>query len=474
LTEQYGESGERTAFDRWKVAVGFPPEFPLLKELRFDLGEVSSPAYYEPEDLRERRDKLLDQLLNGSLRVVAPPGHGTTTLARWVVRQVETDCLRMRTIPVLVSLDDLADHDAAQEATNRVTSRGALALVRRPARQIPGFSRSSVYVVIEKDTSKAVRRRRVNDALKVADEITQAAFAEVRARRVMDEMIHAAAARSLVEYRWERVIGNYRYAELVGAERTDESALRSRAADLQPLLRPGTGDVDWKYIAERGAPMLADRAALAQFLAGNRLVLSVSLDLSPTAYGRLAVRELGDPATSRDLETPWFRDFVSERFLTQLKDRNDRSGGLTSSWMSQGADVLTIVPYLTHAIHDHFASTYQQAEDPLDIRAFDPLDVFAVVAAQYPPTATDRYRPELVSAVMAAGVIEYSAQSPNFALTSMLSELDDTLSEWDSFTYHAQWPQYRNLPDQVERLRATMDELEGRVKTLETDSQAGA
>lgn len=427
-------------------------------------GDREDSRLYSPEGLVLKRNLLLDRLQGGPLRVVVPVGHGATTLARWVVKRVEQDCLRMRMIPVLVSLDDLLDNDHALAKLEEIheSSSGVVLL---PPPVVPDYTQSSPYIQLAKDMRPLARRKRIKEAMVHVDEITRAALDHVLPQAVLDDAIHAAVVRSLVTHPWERVIGDYRYGTLIGAAETDGASLRKRRGELQPIADPAAGSIDWGALSVM-SKILGDRGELAQVLSKNRIQVVVNLDLSCTHYGRLTVRE-AERGASHDIETNWFKAFAVERFLTHLKDQDDQTGDLMSTWKAAGDSVVSVTEFLSAGTNAAFQALYATAHGTMETTAFDPLDVFAVVAAHYPQKRTNSDRPELVSAVMSTGVIEGVARSPLLALTSMVHELEDVLTSWDSFTYHAQWPEFRDLPEQVQALEEKVVGMSQRIETVE-------
>lgn len=459
-------TGKHLAFERWKTAVGFPPEFPRLGTIAFD-GETDDSRLYSPKELDAQRRDVIERLPRGDLRVVVPVGHGATTTARWVVRQVERDCLRMRVIPVLVSLDDLLDEGEAWKVLHKMVEEESAPLVPPPP-PAEGMTSSAVHIELPNGLKKTVRRGRVKEAMAFANRLSEAALDRVDPQVELDDAIHAAVVRSLVNNHWERVIGNYRYASLIGADESDDESRRQRTAELLPVVSPLAGTpVDWETVREM-SPQLADPAALADVLAGDGIQVSVNLDLSPTRYGRLTVRTADQPELSYDVETDWFLKFLVERFLTHLKNQDDVGIGLFASWNGKERNVVSVTHYLSKGAEESFQRFYSSADTVVNTTTFDPLDVFAIVAAHYSLDRTNRDRPELVSAVINTGVIERAAQSDRFALTSMVHQLDDILKSWGSFTYHAQWPQFRNLPDRMQKLEEDLKLVTGRVETLES------
>ena len=445
-----------------------PAEFPRLGVLNFG-GDGEDSRLYSTKEISEHRTELLESLSRGRLRVVVPVGHGATTLARWVVQRVQRDCLRMKTIPVLISLDDLIDSAAALEQMAKVTG-AADSVLKAPPPTTDGYMPSAPYVTLLADQGRVARKRVITDAAAQLDTVTRAALDHVDPRAVFDHAVHAAVVRTLVAGQWERVVGEYRYASLLGASDTDQASLRRRGALLLPVADRGAqpgGELDLEWLSDM-SPTLADRGALADFLLKNRLDVVVNLDLSCTHFGRLSVRDV-DTESSYDEETPWFRSFAMERFLTHIKDQDDLDSDLTSGWRLGADGVINVAEYVSAGINREFESMYQTSTTPIRATAFDPLDVFAVVAAHYPQDRTNQNRPELVSAVMSAGVIEGVARGSRMALTSMTARLEDELSQWESFTYHAQWPAFRNLPERVSTLEKQVEDLGTRLGGVQND-----
>lgn len=453
-------------FDRWKNAVGLPPYFPRLKVLRFD-GDLTEYPYL-PEELQTKRSELLQRLQGPALRVTVPLGHGATTLARWVTYRVGTDCLQMRMVPVLISLDDLVDHraalavltDIASKEDSPFTAPGPLDLERTD---------SPLHISLPagpKPLKGTARKRAMAPALDLANQVTEAALGGIDVDAVLDEATHAAVAWSLVEARWERVVGDYRYAALIGAEQTDPAAIATRVAELSLVLGPHTSGrpIDWEAVASF-SPTLADADLLAEFMAENELKVCVNLDLSCTRYGRLTVRDLASPSSSADVETPRFKDIAVETFLSRIKDMSDSGETLLARWNRDGAKVVKVVPYLSPGLANHFQSLLRSSITEVDTAEFDELDVFAVLAAHYPLESTDQRRPELVSSVFTAGLMEEFVQR-KLALTSMARHLEDYLQDEKTFTYHIASRALRELPSTVDRLRGRMDNLTMRVRSL--------
>lgn len=451
-------------FERWKEAAGFPPEFPRLFTLDFAPG-VDDARLYSPRELRAKRLELVQRLHRGELQVLVPIGHGATTIARWAVSHVERECLTMRLIPVLISLDDLVDEAAAWRAIEDLTGEGSK--LRPPPEPTPGLAGSCVYVVHpSSSTMKNPARRKVErEADEAAGEISRAALDGIDSATVLDEGVHAAVARSLVTNRWERVIGEYRYASLLGADQSDAATLQSRRDQLLPLVRPmGRAPINWNTVGEL-SPQLADRAALVDVLRKNGIRVAVNLDLSCTRFGRFAVRDEKTIQQSRDLETQWFRAFVVERFLVHFKSQHDAEAGFFGGLAGEG--VVSVTQYFSQGTADYFDTLYNTSTTRLETIRFDPLDVFTIVASHYPIDRTDQTKPELVSSVMVPGVIERVATASGLALTSMVHLLDDRLTGMDRVTYHLQLPEFDGLPDRVDKLAVEVEKLTGRVEKVE-------
>lgn len=479
-------SAPTVQFSRWKKAVGLPEVFPRLGVLSFAPG-VEDARLYSPAELDDKRTELVERLQGPALRVVVPLGHGATTLARWVVNQVEAECLQMRMIPLLVSLDDLVNHKAALETLTAIAKTEG-SQFKEPSPYERTLTDSPLHITLpdlasvsgegddggrrEPLTGRA-RKELVKRALAVADRVTQAALGHIEADGVLDRAVHAAVARSLVTARWDRVIGDYRYAAILDAPDSAAATITQRRRHLSELLFPmNDAPIEWDVVRAE-SPNLADKDRLAEFLRDNELRISVHLDLSCTRYGRLTVRDAGDPQGSYDQETPWFEQFVVQTFLARVKAMAEEGAGL-AAWDRGDGRVVRVVEYLSQNISSRFDKAFPSERSKVDTTAFDALDVFAVLAAQYPLEATDQRRPELVSAVITGGLIEEFVQD-RMALTSMVRELEDFLNSEDNFTYHVQGRRYQRLPLEVDDLQTKVRVIEEvvadhalRISSLET------
>ena len=134
----------------WLEAVGIGAEFPTLSALRRPYPDHDELGNERPNADSKRwflnRPHLLQvrqiyQSLQAARIVATAPGHGATTLARYLYFLADVDALIRRSIPVFVSLEDLTSFNYAGlvelERARLVKhhphiAEGRLGLVRQP------------------------------------------------------------------------------------------------------------------------------------------------------------------------------------------------------------------------------------------------------------------------------------------------------------------------------------------------------
>ena len=121
--------GDPKAFTLWREAVGFEEDFPKLCPLhepapardRFgrETPTQDSVKFFLNQMHREKLMDIRESLAGRSLVVTTAPGHGATTLARFLYLEAEKDAVVRKAIPVLTSLEehaaDRALHGARQD-----------------------------------------------------------------------------------------------------------------------------------------------------------------------------------------------------------------------------------------------------------------------------------------------------------------------------------------------------------------------
>jgi transcriptional regulator with XRE-family HTH domain len=411
----HGVIYDERAFEDWRSAVGLPTTFPRLEELREPATEADG-GFFVDRLHREQLVELLESIGSRHLAVNVPPGHGATTLARHVARVLAADSVVRRSIPVLVSLEDLVDRSYAS-------------------------LRDAQIEFLRRAHPRASKRIWSADPalFTEADEAADAVFAELKAGRVhaaLADALRDEVVLSLVARPFERVTGKRAYAELLGVEVEAIDGLR---ADLRRWIDLSFDRGLAVRRLGRHAPRLLERPAedLAVALSehfGIRVCLV--LDLSPTPMGR---QKLAD---GEYLTGPYRK--VAARFSAELH-------ALVERWRPS-LDTVTFAP----------AQTQPDWADGVQTMAFAPyrgIDLFEMLSQRY-----DHH----LAALLDIGHVELDAETGiTTALAVLEQRLRDAAAAHEPMHSHAQgsWSDDRarikDLESRVARLEARLQETTG-------------
>lgn len=89
----------------WKHTVGLPENFPRLNPLTDQELDPESKLYIGPMH-EEVVEEIFDKVSGPSNVMFVKPGHGCTTLFRYVFNSLQQECVRRRLIPVRLAIED--------------------------------------------------------------------------------------------------------------------------------------------------------------------------------------------------------------------------------------------------------------------------------------------------------------------------------------------------------------------------------
>ncbi len=427
-------------FGDWRIAVGFAREFPRLGPLmhpwpeRNTLGQEQmtrdSRRFFLGKEQREVAREVYESL--GSSRVVrTAPGHGATTLARWVHDQAAQEAISRRMIPVLVSLEQIVDMSYEQLADGEkrflVEMHGSDALGRR---------------CFESD--REGDEEAIDDLIEGADERAATYFSRITPTLCADTIeayIRFAVVRSLATRPWERVFTRAQCRNLIGTSSGDPQAIEAqrmelgdvfeRAGDISPPLK--SSDDFWGGVASV-SPSLAREdyhEILRDLNRWGRVRVSLMLDLSATPMGRQYLgREHGEHLT--------------EPYMTVLKHVNKALKNI-----EQGAaggpepimpSLLDTTFFLSTPAWSAFSAEFQAQEDQvIDFPAYRPVDLFAILANHYPPESQQQAggRVEVLAAVLDSEFLELNERTAiSTEMVLLEQQLKHELSSREGIAYH--------------------------------------
>ncbi len=428
-------------FGDWRIAVGFEREFPRLGPLmhpwpeRNSLGQEQmtrdSMRFFLGKEQREVAREVYESL--GSSRVVrTAPGHGATTLARWVHDQAAQEAISRRMIPVLVSLEQIIGTSYEQLADGEkrflVEQHGGDALGRR------------CFDTDRNDEEEEA----IDDLIEAADERAATHFSRITptiCAETIEAYIRFAVVRSLATRPWERVFTRAQCRNLIGTASGDPQAIEAqrleladvfeRAGDMSPPLK--SSDDFWNGVASV-SPSLAREdyhEILRDLNSWGRVRVSLMLDLSATPMGRQYLgREYGEHLT--------------EPYMTVLKHVNKALKNIEQSAAGGPEPImpslLDTTFFLSRPAWSAFSAEFQAQEDQvIDFPAFRPVDLFAILANHYPPESQQHTggRVEVLAAVLDSEFLELNEKTAiSTEMVLLEQQLKHELSSRDGIAYH--------------------------------------
>lgn len=233
---------EQDPFDTWLETVGFAKGFPRLRAFE---PSADSSKFFLTELHQNQVDEISESLGNAAIAIVTAPGHGATTLARYLFERAREESIIRRAIPVWVSIEDLVDatsYDAMVEEEYKT-----IAAVHEDCRDRGAATRAGGGEPNE-DKRNELRYEADNRARAVFAKVTVGAIQEA-----IQSAVRLGIVRSLVTRPWERVLQKVHYRDLIGATVATPSVFAARRLELTAVLEnSGLGGV------AQLAPQLAD------------------------------------------------------------------------------------------------------------------------------------------------------------------------------------------------------------------------
>lgn len=396
-------------FERWREAVGFGRSFPRLRALRHPcpdgpsggpapaFGEAQRAAGEPPhEDARRhfasavhlKETEEISQSLGSAAKVIlTAPGHGATTLARWLFDQASAQAIIRRAIPVWVSLEDLLKESQYAHLVQRSYDRILAMHPRIDQRQPTTAALSADEQENERDR---LREQADDEAEKIFRPITPGTVTGH-----VQEAVRRGLVESLVTKEWERVLAKPVYREIIGAPTIGKEDLQNRRLALQ-LILANPDSAKREHLLREAAPILAtdDFVELAaEIHRASGIRISLFLDLSPSPAGRCYL----DHEVGEYLTRPYLN--VLRHFTKTLK--NIEQAGAMGPQPTLPA-LLDKTLFLSSTGWQAFQAHF--ADQDVDEMAFSPyrsIDLFAMLAHHYPPHDQDwGRRVEVLAAVL--------------------------------------------------------------------------
>ncbi len=438
LEAVYGLAQGEERFEDWRTAVGLELGFPRLGPLmhpwpprdvlgreqatrdsrRFHLSAKPAEADQLEPDQREVAEEAYQSLGLARVTIRTAPGHGATTLSRWIYDHAAQEAISRRMVPVLVSLEQLIDDSyeelAGAERRCLVEMHGHGALGRRH---------------FDEDAD------RIEASMEIADERATAYFGHIGPGLCVEQIegrIRFALVRSLATQPWELALPRSRLAELIGAASGQQEAIEIRRQELAVAFdrfsadEPGFWDGMSVIAPSLGREELS--TILHELHSGAGARVALILDLSATPMGR---RYLGS-RHGEYLAEPYRRvlGHVNKALESIQRRLAGGPGGAapapldTTLVLSAGASSLLSPEWQEHAI---------------DFPATRPLDLFAILANHYPPESQQQAggRVEVLAAVLDSEFIQLDERTAISTETVLLEEgLKRELSVAETIPYH--------------------------------------
>ena len=451
--------GDPKAFALWREAVGFEDGFPRLRALRepaprrdrfgHETPTRDSAKFFLNQMHREKLMDIRESLAGRSLVVTTAPGHGATTLARYLYLEAEKDAVVRKAIPVFTSLEDmLPEHDYTKLAQMEFDLLSDLhSLSRRHFCADP------------------------EEVMEAADEAAAQLFGKLTARRIAAQIesdVRLAVVRSLVLSRWEHVLSKSLYRDLLGTSIATDEAFEARRAELAPIVKGPVGDAQWELIASVAGQLGSEdyQAIIRELNREGNVRIRLMLDLSATPMGR---QYLGD--SRKDVDE--HGEYPAQPYVDALKavtkavkNVEERSAGGPQPTLPSLLDKAYFLN--RQAWRQLDADFTKQVDSVIDFPPYRAVDVFAMLAYHYPPSWDDHGgRVELLSAVLDSEFIEIGEDTAlSTEMVLLECQLRARLSDRKAVNYHQRQrapsdPDVAALQADMTVLRKRMDEMAG-------------
>jgi len=357
---------EEDPLDVWRQAVGYSASFPRLDPLDnpapipgeddFNIPTLDTRRIFMTQPYQQVLGEICDSLGTSKVIQVAP-GHGASTLARYAFQTAKLDVVRRRSIPVLLTIEDLSGFTYGQLAD----AESDFLIKMHPELGERRFNKNPEEV-----------REEANDlAIHHFGRITEGSC-----QRIIEARIRLAVIQSLITHSWRVALTPTYYRDLIGSNSASQRDITQRQEELSMLLRNlGGGEAGvaqfWKAI-ERMAPTLFGdyQQIIRELNSKGRIRISLLLDLSPTPVGRqyLGVED---------------GEYLTEPYFKVLKCVSKALTSIMGEMFSTFLDTTYFMPEL--AWNQFSADLHSQESDVIPFEPYRPVDVFAMLTRRYPP-----------------------------------------------------------------------------------------
>ncbi|HEX8597015.1 MAG TPA: hypothetical protein VF952_00680 [Chloroflexia bacterium] len=415
------DSESRNNFQAWKRAVGLPQQFPRLEPLS---DEELDPTrkFYVGWMHQGVVEEILDRASAPLVAVLVTKGHGCSTLAQYVFKEIAADCVRRRLIPVRLSLDkiryeDQSDDDPAhddQSETGDATRPGLLQLI--------------------------------------------------------EDTMRRDIVRSMVLHPWDRVLGVRPYAGLIGAAATSQgrgpsdithvlARIEAQQADLKALVQKA--EPNWKAIHDLSPTLsLPIDKLLATLSRSYGVRISLQLDLSSTRYRRQEEREV--PVQSPGAKKTKVKKNVDVYTGVYHRTIRDLIGAMKvlheqESSMDIIPAVLNELYFVSKEGYVTLTESWDREYDEIVYPPYGPADVFAILSYHYQQQDVRGFiRSESLAAVVDSEILKAEVDSRR-ALTTIVqsfeAKLRGRMSNWQQAAYHIK---SNDLEERVSQLEQSL------------------
>ena len=372
-------------FSRWKQAVGLPQSFPKLSvltesELHPEIGMYVGYGH------KQAVDAILDSMANPRVAVLVNPGHGSSTLSRYIAKESTAIAVRMARIPVRLTVDDFED---AQ----------------------PDY----FDVVMEKIRDAAVRNLVLLPWERVLTIARYGGLIGITGRGTLDPQRLALAAEMGVV--------------LARGERLPEDQIVLPAAPIK-----------WDRVREL-APRLAvaPEALLADLAEQYDIGVSLQMDLSSSRHKNNSNdNSVGEP-TSRPTYGGTFHAIVG-KLASAVKSLHEREvlrpGSGSQGSGGRARSRINIMLFTSEEGLDTFTAEWEQSFDKIDYPLYGPPDVFTILSYHYPQKlqGSGILRTQAMALVLSDELV-FDAYRSDRSLHSIIAELErkclDLMGDWE-------------------------------------------
>lgn len=277
-----GAATREVSLADWRTYQNLPRTFPALPPVRGGAARQPLGTWMD-----EERHGLVEELLQrsqGLTAVITGPGHGGTTLAHMIADRL-SEQVTTRSIPVLISLEDLIDepYDELAADAQRFLAR------THPRLDIGNTNPDQAWVVREAEAAAH------NTFEQVSVERAQAAVTSAVSREVLA---------SLATRPWERVMPRETMRELLGAQSSEKAELERSRLQLAVFLGLAPHAEARLEMSARDANELwgDGHALLSRISRTGHVRPRLIVDLSATPMGRqYASEDVGEHFTQSHL-----------------------------------------------------------------------------------------------------------------------------------------------------------------------------